>query len=234
MRDFLLTTPYYVGIPLILWIICMGLFFFGFILFLIEAKKSELKSQKMINKAYGIFLLCMGLTRIFFILGVYFYLPTLCDDCYDFYTTLGYISAIAGVAFWLYVAETHLIHKTKKLFTILSIILLALSLIVLFGIIFPDLAIIDRDLSLELQTYLMPVAVGILGILYIYLVIKTTGTVRKKIFWVIVGLLMIAAAQILDGEGFITSLPNFPLEIAPLIMITGLILFISSQIFYKG
>ena len=49
MRDFLLTTPYYVGIPLILWIICMGLFFFGFILFLIEAKKSELKSQKMIN-----------------------------------------------------------------------------------------------------------------------------------------------------------------------------------------
>ena len=212
---------YYEGIPLILWLIGFGLYILGFILFFREGKRMELKSQKMANYAYGTFMLGMGITRIVFIIAIYI------PEAYDFWTTLGYITGLIGLIFWLYVLETFLVQKTKKIFTIISIIAFGFSSIALFGV-------ISRDLALNIQYILLPFSIGIILILYIYLIAKTTGTVRRKVEWILIGLFLIAAAQVLDGQTFIEAVPTFPLIIPPIIMISGILIFISSQLFHKG
>jgi hypothetical protein len=211
---------YYGGLSLILWIVSMVAMFLGFVLFIREGIKTELKSQKMGNYSYGVFLLLSGFTRIFFVIGFYI------QSDYDFWTLLGYISIISGIVFWLYVLETHLVKKTKRIFTLISLIALSFAFLALFNI-------IERDLALEIQYILMPASVAIIAILYFYLIAKTTGTVRKKVIGIIIGLVLFALAQIMDGQTFIGAFPDFPLIVAPIIMIAGVFTFIGTQLFYK-
>ena len=82
---------YLEGIELYLWFGAIGLYFLGAILFLRKAN-TELRSREIsyiIYIAYGVFLVGMGMTRVFFLIS--FFNP----DLYDFFTILGYISAIA-------------------------------------------------------------------------------------------------------------------------------------------
>ncbi|MHA1294895.1 MAG: hypothetical protein ACTSQJ_19850 [Promethearchaeota archaeon] len=211
---------YYQGISLICWFIVIGLFFLAFILFFSKGLKTELKSLKMSYFAYGVVSLMLGLTRIFFIVAVYI------PENYDFYTTLGYISGISGMIFWLYIVETYLVKKTKRIFTIICSISLSISIIALFGA-------VSRDLALDIQFILLPFALAVIVLLYIYMIVKTTGTVRVKAIWVLVGLALIAVAQVLDGQDFISAFPNFPLIITPLIMMAGILIFMISQLYYE-
>ncbi len=176
--------------------------------------------MKMSNYAYGIFLLLMGVTRILFIIG--FYTPTL----YDFYTLLGYISGTAALIFWIYVLETYLVKKTKKIFTVITLISFSFSILALFGI-------IDRSIALNIQYVLLPFAIAVILILYLYLIKKTTGDIRKKVVGILIGLALVLIGQVMDGETFITALPTVPLLIPPIIMICGIITFIATQLFYK-
>ncbi|MGQ4876024.1 MAG: hypothetical protein ACP6IY_18315 [Promethearchaeia archaeon] len=170
--------------------------------------------------AYGVVSLMLGLTRIFFIVAVYI------PENYDFYTTFGYISGISGMIFWLYIIETYLVKKTKKIFTIICSISLSISSIALFGV-------VSRNFALDIQFLLLPFALAVIVLLYIYMIVKTTGTVRVKAIWVLVGLALIAVAQVLDGQDFISAYPNFPLIIAPLIMMAGILIFMISQLYYE-
>jgi hypothetical protein len=214
---------YLEGIELYLWFGAIGLFFLGAVLFLRKAMK-ELRSREIsyiVYIAYGIFLIGMGLTRVFFLIA--FFIP----DLYDFYTILGYISAISGLVFWLYVVETRLVKKTKKILTITSLIIFGISILALLGL-------ADRYLALEIQYILMPVALGAIFILYLYLITKSTGTVRTKVVWILIGIIMVMFASVLDGEAFVTANPNFPFFIAPTIMSAGVFIFIYTQLYYKG
>lgn len=211
---------YYQGISLILWLIASGLFFLTFTLFFIKGSKFKLKSMKMTYFAYGIVLLMLGFTRIFFIVAVYI------PDNYDFYTTLGYLTGIGGMIFWLYVIESYLVTKTKRIFTIICLITFSISAIALSGA-------VSRDFALNIQFILLPAALGIITLLYIYIILKATGNVRIKAIWVLVGLALIAISQVMDGQGFILAFPDFPLIIAPIIMIIGILLFAESQLYYE-
>jgi hypothetical protein len=163
----------------------------------------------------------MGGTRILFIIG--FYIP----DSYDFYTLLGYISGTSALIFWIYVLEKYLVKKTKKIFTLITLVSFSFSILALFNI-------IDRSIALNLQYILLPFAIAVILILYLYLIKKTTGTVRKKAVGILIGLALVLIGQVMDGETFISALPTFPLLVAPIIMIGGIITFIGSQLFYKG
>ena len=198
---------YYAGLSLILWGITITLFFTAFVLFLRKGLSFDLKSMKMIYSAYGFVCLMLGFTRIFFIIAVYI------PDNYDFYTTLGYITGIAGMIFLLYVVETYLVKKTKDIFTFVCLIAFVISILALFG-----LFGISRDFALNIQYILLPVALVVILLMYIYIIVKTTGTVRTKAKWLLVGMIFIAISQVMDGESFITALPWFPFEIAPSIM----------------
>ena len=209
----------YQGIKLYFWIAHLIIVFITSILFFLQGKKLEMKSQKAMNYGYGSFFSLFGLLRIFFMLGVYF--PD--NGGYDFFTNLGYISGILGVIGLLYVLETYMVPKTKKIFLIISVIAFAICLIAL---IFPGAS---RNLALEFIYYLMPIAVGFIVILYVYLISKTTGIVRKKAQWVLIGLLIIVVGHMMDTSFFISALPQVPQELAPIIMSTGIIVFLISQ-----
>lgn len=208
---------YYEGISLYLWFGTIALFFLACVLFIMKGRKLDLKSQKMLFIAYGIASLGLGFTRLFFILGVHI------PDQYDFYTTLGYLSSLAGIIFWLFVLETYLVPKTKKIFTIISLIAFTISTIALVS------PLLSREFALQLQYILLPFSLGAIAILYIYLILKTTGEVRVKAIWILVGLVLIAIAQIVDGEAFITAFPTFPLVIPPIVMMLGIGLYVIPQ-----
>ena len=214
---------YYGGVSLIFWFISIAIYVIGFFLFIKEAAKTELMSLKMSHYAYGVFLLLMACTRIFFIIG--YYLGAI-PGAYDFYTSLGYISGTAGLIFWIWVLEKYLVQKTKKIFTLITLFSFSFSIFALFGI-------VKRSVALNFQYILLPFAIAVILILYIYLIKKTTGTVRRKVEGILFGLFLILLGQVMDGETFISALPTFPLLIAPIIMITGIITFFSTQLFYK-
>jgi hypothetical protein len=210
---------YYEGISLVLWIIDIVLFFFGSSLLFVRARKEKKKRELsyIAYIAYGNASLCMGLTRIFFILGVYF------PEQYDLYTIIGYITGIFGLLYWLYITETRMVKKTKNIFTIILLVVFIIAIIALFGL-------ADRYLALDLIFLLGPASAGIIIVLYIYLGFKAPGSVRKKILGVLLGLFLMLGAQILDSEFFISAFPSFPLEIAPIIMMAGIFFFVITQL----
>jgi len=210
----------YQGINLPFWIGFLVLLVISAILFFKEGSKMEMKSQKMMNYGYGVFLVFFALLRVFFMCGIYF--ADLCLDCYDFYTNLGYISGIIGVIFLLYVLETYMVPKTKKIFLIISVVAFAFCIIVLFT---PA----GRELALEVIYYLMPVSVGFIVILYFYIYAKTTGVVRKKAKWILIGLVIIIIGHMMDTQFFIGAFPEIPLFLSPIIMSIGVLVFLISQ-----
>ncbi|MFO8017185.1 MAG: hypothetical protein R6U96_00995 [Promethearchaeia archaeon] len=208
---------YYEGPSLILWIISIGLLFLAFFLFLMKGREIDLKSSKMVFFGYAVFTLFFGLTRIFFIFGVRN------SEYYDFYTTVGYISSLIGIIFWLYILETYMITKTKKIFLIVTLITFGIALVSLIGG-------ADRYIALTMMYTLLPVSIGVVFFLYIYIIIKGTGAVRKNAAWLLVGLIFITIGNMMDTELFVSSFPAFPLEIPPVIMIIGILIFLYSQL----
>jgi len=68
-------------------------------------------------------------------------------------------------------------------------------------------------------------------ILYLYVIIKSIGGIRKKAIGLFIGSLMMFASQVMDSEVFISAtFPFAPLEITPIIMIIGVIIFTLSQV----
>ncbi|MHA1437134.1 MAG: hypothetical protein ACTSPD_06120 [Promethearchaeota archaeon] len=215
---------YYQGISLVLWIISIALSFLCFILFIKKSQKMDLKSQKMLYNAYGLFFLFFGFTRIFFITAVY--QTDACTDCYDIYTILGYIAINIGIVFWLYVLETHLIKKTKKIFLTIAMISLGVTSIALIGI-------IKRETILDIISVLLIISLLEIIILYIYLILKSTGSVRIKSIWLLIGMLLMFLGYSMDSEFFFENFPGVPLEISPIIMCAGILIFLFTQLYEK-
>lgn len=215
---------YYEGISLIIWIVAIIILIVASILFIYKSKHADIKSQKMLYIGYSLFLLFFALTRIFFIIGVYE--ADAFTGAYDFYTNLGYIMGIIGLISWLYIVETYMIKKTKRIFSIFAIIVFMISIIALLG---P----LSREFALQLIYILMPVAIGAITLLYGYIIVKTMGTIRKKALWLLIGLLIVIVGHFMDSQFFIEAFTGFPLEIAPSIMIVGEIIFLASQYIFE-
>ena len=208
---------YFQGLSLILWLISAGLLFFTFIMFMHSRTRIEMKSQKMMYIGYGLFALFFGLTRLAFIAGFYF------PDDYDFYTTLGYILAISGMLCWLYMLETYLIKKTKRMFFLIMLIGFVVALISLLGQ-------ASRYFALQIIYIIAPFAIAVILFLYLFIIVKTTGTIRKKAIWVLVGLIFLTIGYLMDSEMFVGNFPWVPLEVAPILMIVGTLIFLTSQL----
>ncbi len=212
--------PYYQGLSLILWIASIVLLFFAGILFLIKGHKSELKSQKMMQVGNALFAIFFGLTRILFIVAVYEEYAG--RHNYDFYTTLGYITALIGLIFWMFVLERYMIRKTKMIFTIIAIVSFFIAMIALSGI-------IERRAAVTLIYAILPFSLVIILMLYIFLIVKTTGEIRKKAIYQLLAIVLMLIGHFMDSEFFITNFAFIPLEVAPSIMIAGVIVFIWKQ-----
>ena len=67
--------------------------------------------------------------------------------------------------------------------------------------------------------------------IYLYIAIKSKGTVQKKVALIFIGILLIYLADWMDSEIFIGSVTIIPLEVPPIIMIAGIIIF-NLQFYY--
>jgi hypothetical protein len=208
---------YFEGVSLILWIIGICLLFISSFLFLLKALKIELKEPKTGFFAYCIFCSVFALGRIAFTIG------NITPASYDFFTSIGYILAPLSIVPLLYVLETQIVTNTKKIFLIITIIGISIALI---SLIFPD----ARYFALTMLTILMPFSTVSMIILYIYVIIKTSGTVRKKAFLILFGLALIGISQVIDSEYFVRAVP---LELPPICLTVGTVIFTISQLMIK-
>lgn len=212
----------YQGTDLYFWIGFLAICLISALLFIIQGKRLEMKSQKAMQYGWGIFLIFFALLRVFFMLGIYLGEPTATLNEYDLYTNLGYIAGIIGVICLLYVLEKYMTPQTKRIFLIITV---AAFVICMVALIIPG----GRDIALDVIYVLMPVAVGFIAIIYVYLIFKTTGTLRKKCEWIFISLLIIVIGHLMDTTLFIGGLPGFPLFLAPVIMSIGIIVFVISN-----
>lgn len=190
------------------------------IFLIIKSIKTKARSPKLVFLAYGIFYIFFGLTRIVYIVAVYNL------DNYDFLVTLGYIAQSLALISILYILETHIVKGTKKIFLILTLIAFFISVIALTGV-------ISRELALTILYILLPFSSGVILLLYLYIIFKSTGALRKRAIGLFIGSLLMYVAQIMDSEMIIGSIyPIMPLilEITAVIMILGVVIFTFSQV----
>jgi hypothetical protein len=205
------------GIYLTIELIVILLLIISFIMFYIKATLMETKSQKMVYYGYSIFLLCFGLSRTFLLLA-----KITTGVNVEINTNLFYMIEIFGIISWLYILEIYMVEKTKKMLSISTIILSVLAFVTLIG---------AQNRILIYITLLFSIG-GIIS-LCIYITIKTPGIVRKRTLWLLIGLILLFAGYVMDSELFISAFPGIPPLIAPFILIAGIIIFMTTQMFIK-
>ncbi len=213
---------YYQGVSLILWYIAISLMILSSVLFAIKGIKiKENKGLRMTLLAFSIFFLFFSFSRIAYLVAVYN------PQNYDFFVILGYIFTFIGILPWVYVLELYAIKFTKKKFTVIYVIGFVILIISLTGVL--------TKTFVQIFYYIFGwFAIIVIIIIYLYLIINTTGFSRKKALGVLIGFILFIIANQLDSEIVVTTFQTFPLEIAPIIMILGVITFTSSQLTFKS
>ncbi len=204
---------YYRGFNLILWILVCIVMFASSLIFFNRARNPKLiESQRANFLAFGFLMLFMDFTRISFIFSYFF------ESYYNFLLALGYAFAAISLFPAVYVYEKFIITKTKHFFTIFSTIFVVIATIFLFK---PA----ESDLSLTIQQIGMPVIAASFFILYIWMIRKSAGDVRKKSLKTLVGMIIWSLGIIFDSESLVASLDNFLwlVNLAAICMILGTI-----------
>lgn len=190
---------YYHGINF--WMHAMAIIvFLTFGLALLLKRKSDSEILRNIKRGYGLFLTFYAATRIFFILATWFHSEPWHPNSYDFFVVWGYFSTAVGFSIIIFVIEKYLITKTRFLFTVLGVVLVALYLLSILGV-------FTQAVALELSWYSSPILIAVVLLLYMSLAIRSTGKLRRNAIIIIVGIFLLAAMAVLDGEGIITSAP---------------------------
>ena len=216
----------YFEIDEILWFIVIALLFLNFVLFSVKAIKIEEKSQKRVYLGYGLFSLLFGFTRLFFVFA------GICgnafEGCDNFYLIFGYLVGTFGLIIIIFNLETYLL-KTRKILTSITIILFCIIVVILF--VFPPNE--GRGVALTLIYIFNPAVVIAILVSFIYLIEKSTGLSRKKAIGVLIAICLIFLGHTINTTVFYLLFPDTPSLIAPIVMISGLILFTISQLLIK-
>ncbi len=203
---------HYQGVSLILWYIVIVILFASAMLFLYSAMIAEFDTTKLGYFAHGVFCIFYGIARLLWIISVHN------PANFIFLVSLGYVFGSISLVFWVYTIEKYIVPFTKKIFTMIALIL------VLFSILSLTL-VLDRDIVVIFLNTLTPICVGFILFIYLYIVIKSEGTVRKKVIFLFIGVLLLYLAHFMDTEFFLTTFPFIPIEISPALMIVGLVIF---------
>ena len=194
----------------------------SFLLFLIKAIKLDVKSQKNVFFGYSLFCLFFGFTRLFFLLSWF------CGEneaCTNLFLIFGYLIGTLGIMIYIFILETYLL-KTKKILTVINIIVFLIILIALFGL-------TSRAIALTIIYISSPSVIIAFLITYIYLIIKSSGLSRKKAIGALIGLLGIFIGHSMNTGAFFSLFPGVPTFISPIVLIIGVIIFTTTQLLIK-
>ncbi len=224
------------GTPAIYWgftsvnlyvnLFCVVLFIIFGLLLIVSRKNDDAEIFKKIKRGYGLFAVCYAMCRLFFIFGVWF------SDLYELYTMMAYIWVAVGIECIIVVIENYMVTKTKHVFTVFGLIVIALLFIGVLGI-------IAQDVARTISTLGSPVMLVLLAILYIYIAVTGTASVRRKAILMIVAMVLIGGGAILDSEDLVVEAATWfggdilMLEIfysiTPIILMIGIIIFYSTM-----
>ena len=210
-------------IDLYLWIASLLVGLIGAFLFLKRRKASEIDIQRDLYFGLALFLFLFSLMRIAYILSVKLPFEDPGKD-YDFYTSLGYVFGLAGLGGFLYGIERSIITKTKHLLTIFTYVVVVLGALSAFNV-------FDRSISMSATYAVVILDTLIMMILYLWLVKKTTGIIRKRTFIAFLGIVMLFASTMLDSQAAFSLAPGLNLLIAPIIATVGIAIIVYVQRF---
>ncbi|MHA1343996.1 MAG: hypothetical protein ACTSQG_08415 [Promethearchaeota archaeon] len=214
-------------------------------LFLVKMSKApkEIKSQREMFRSIALFFLFYIGVRIFFLLSD-FERDANCESILYFqYVFLGYICGILAFLSITYFGEKYIIRKTKNIASSAIIICVIIDIIIVIFLpyivkyvvitkygenytqaeykhIVPFISNIVRYFNYAVQYSTM----GLILVFYIYLIIKSTGTIRRNALVTLLGLAIAATAAFLETDALISSglIPPF---VSPIIFTTGVTIF---------
>ncbi len=150
------------------------------------------------RRAFSFFIVFFILQRVSFILSDYVRYSSGKTDLYSRLVIFGYIFLIIGFLNLIYILEKNVIQKSRFIISIIIVVFFGINIVMLF---FPGFLGLVRILN-----YIISYSeVFLLLLIYIYVMIKTTGTPRKKAIITFVGLLLMMIGAILDSEALLTS-----------------------------
>jgi hypothetical protein len=171
-------------------LICMGLL-------AIRNSRQKEQEQRYFLVGIAVFAFMSSLTRIFFLITDF---QVEFSGIYDLFWRLATIASLAALILIAILIETYFV-KTRYIFTVIA----ALGVV---AIIFADIAL-ARQL---LMPFYLIIGVEIFS-LYVYVAIKSPGTIRTKALLMIVSLFVFTLGIILDAESIMQPLVGFDIGI---------------------
>lgn len=210
----------FMAFTVILWI-------FG-VIFLLKSRKNEIEGAKRIQLAFGLFGIFYGLCRLFFILMFQDF--TNPDQNYNLIASIAYSCGIIGFTSIIWALEK--LKYKKNYFFMVGLLV---TIITIAGTV-----IIALRIASEIRTTLLlvifigvPISALIIFILYIFLISKSTGVVRKKAAYSLLGLIIMFIGIVMDSQFFL-ALEQVPLlirmDVVPIICIVGYLIFSLTQL----
>jgi len=198
------------GYNMLLWIgVVLSLMISAIVLINRGRRKDIIISQKWIYRGFGFFLICFGITVIFYLFAYNI------EPYFDLLKECGYTFSIIAPILLILTIEKYMMTKTRRFFSIFSIGL------AIFCIIYIFLSTESSTLRTITQSG-APVLMLIFVLLYIKVILLSIGKIRQKAIITFIGLLCIGIAIILDSEA--VMLTGIPLFIAPIVYMIGAIL----------
>lgn len=158
----------------------------------------DFPSQRMLHRSMGIFSLMYIINRIFFILSD---LERDVNGQTHYHYQLVFVGYIVvSIAFLniLYFGEKFIIKKTKFMLTYITTAVLIIEIILLF---IPELFGFGRLLNYGISYFLMMLVL----VLFIKMIIQSTGGIRRDFTLTLIGFLIIAAGAILEMDALLSS-----------------------------
>ncbi len=169
-----------------LWICVIIILFISFGLFLLKALKEESKISKQFFFTVSFFFLCIGIQRCLSLLFDFFY-PSL------FILFLISLFMLISAVPFLYHLENSVI-KSKRILSLATLVMIAVYVMIylLFGY--------DRILMVYYYAPPFILGIGSVAAIYLYLIIKGSGKVRKNATLIMIGLVNLFVFWFIHGQ----------------------------------
>jgi len=197
------------------------------VIFIIRGKKTsaEIKSQKAVYYDAALFFFGYSFTRVFFLFSDVERMSNGQSQWYQSLVLIAYIFSTGAMSILIYSIERFLLTKTKKIFSIITFtgtgVMIVLLVLTLIG---TDVISFARILTTVTST----AAALVIGVLYLYLIIKTSGTLRRNSLFSFFGILILMIGILLDMDALV-QLDIIPLFVAPSITAVGVLFFALGQ-----
>ncbi len=207
----------------------------GFVVFAIKSRQAENPATKRIKLGYGLFGLTYAMTRIFFLFSDYE--TALHGGDYTqlhlVWVTAAYCVTFVSLLVIYTTVERLILHRKPILTAIAAAAFIVCLVALVLTMLNVGLDVVNNTGPHQIARYTLyitgPILAFGLALLYIVIVRISTGTVRSKATFSLIGLVLIMVGMLLDMDALAALWSPLRTIICPLAFIAGAILFFIAQ-----